>query len=92
MPAHSPRSGPGRRVRVLRTDLDRILAQGTSSNVEAQATVAPAEALEQLSQALERAHRLLRRRTAARRGEFAEGLQELADAVSVALHAPSNDS
>ena len=83
----------GRRVRVRRTDLDRILAQGTSGAVEPQpSTVAAAEALEQLAQALERARRLLGRRSAARRAELAEGLRELTDAVAASLQMLSDDS
>ena len=50
----------GRRVRVRRVDLDRVLAQGATVELEPQAsTVAPAEAIEQLTQALERARRCL---------------------------------
>jgi excisionase family DNA binding protein len=83
----------GRRVRVRRSDLDRILAQGaTAASDPRPAAVAPAEAIEQLAQALDRAHRLLRRRSAVRRAELAEGLQELADAVETALQLLSNQS
>ena len=50
----------GRRVRVRRVDLDRVLAQGATVEVEPEASmVAPAEAIEQLTQALERARRCL---------------------------------
>ena len=50
----------GRRVRVRRVDLDRVLAQGATVELEPQAsTVAPAEAIEQLTQELERARRWL---------------------------------
>jgi excisionase family DNA binding protein len=83
----------GRRVRIRRADLDRILAQGTTAAVEPQpVTVGPTEALDQLAQALERARRLLGRRSATRRVELAEGLQDLSDAVAAALHALSDDS
>ena len=76
----------GRRVRVSRAEMDRILAQGASTTAEPQASaVASDQPDEQLSQALERAQRLLGRRTAARRAELAEGLQELADAVAATL-------
>jgi excisionase family DNA binding protein len=83
----------GRRVRVRRVDLDRVLAQGATAVVEPQAlTVAPAEAIEQLTQALERARRLLDRLSGARRAELVEGLQELTEAVAVALRSLSDDS
>ena len=42
----------GRRVRVRRADLDRVLAQGATAVVEPQAsTLAPAEAVQQLTEA-----------------------------------------
>jgi excisionase family DNA binding protein len=83
----------GRRVRVRRTDLDRILAQSTTAAPEPPPSpVAPHEALEPLAQALERSQRLLGRRSAARRAELAEGLQELTDAVATALQMLSDDS
>ncbi len=79
----------GRRVRVRRADLDRILAQGTTVSVEpAPSSGAPADAREQLERACERSQRLLGRRSAARRSELAEGLQELTDAVTAALRLP----
>ncbi len=78
----------GRRVRVRRADLDRILAQSATVAPEPQASpVAPADPREPLAQALERAQRLLGRRSAARRAELAEGLQDLSDAVAAALDA-----
>lgn len=71
----------GRRVRVRRAELDRFLAQGATVELEPQpSTVAPAEAIEQLTEALERARRLLHRLTGARRADLAEALQELTDA------------
>jgi hypothetical protein len=83
----------GRRVRIRRADLDRLLAQGTTAAVEPHpVTVAPTDALEQLGQALERARRLLGRRSATRRVELADGLQELTDAVAAALHTLADDS
>jgi excisionase family DNA binding protein len=83
----------GRRVRIRRADVDRLLAQGTTAPVEPQhATVAPTDAVEQLSQALERARRLLARRSATRRAELAEGLQDLTEAVATALHTLSGDA
>ena len=76
----------GRRVRVSRAEMDRILAQGASTTAEPRASaVASDQPDEQLSQALERAQRLLGRRSAVRRAELAEGLQELADAVAATL-------
>ena len=61
----------GRRVRVRRVDLDRVLAQGVTVEIEPQASmVAPAEAIEQLTQALDRAGRLLDRLSGARRAEL----------------------
>lgn len=74
----------GRRVRIRREDLDRMLAGGATRAAESQ----PPEQLDaqgELSRALERAHRLLGRRSAARRAELAEGLQQLADAVGAAI-------
>jgi excisionase family DNA binding protein len=76
----------GRRIRVRRVDLDRLLAEGTTVALEPEpSTVAPAEALEELAQALERSRRLLGRRSATRRAELAEGLRELSQAVETAL-------
>ena len=76
----------GRRVRVPRAEMDRVLAQGTSTTGEPRASaVASDQPDQQLSQALERAQRLLGRRSAVRRAELAEGLQELADAVAATL-------
>jgi len=78
----------GRRVRVRRADLDRILAQSATVAPDPQASpVAPAEARKPLAEALERAQRLLGRRSAARRAELAEALQDLSDAVAAALDA-----
>jgi excisionase family DNA binding protein len=83
----------GRRVRVRRVDLDRVLAQGATVEVEPEpSVVAPAEAIEQLTQALERARRLLDRLSGARRAELVEGLQQLTEAVAVAVQALSDDS
>ena len=83
----------GRRVRVRRADLDRVLAQGTTVSVQpAPSSGAPADAREQLEQALEPAQRLLGRRSAARRSELAEGLQELTDAVAAAVSLLSDQS
>ena len=76
----------GRRVRVPRAEMDRVLAQGTSTTAEPRASaVASDQPDQQLSQALERAQRLLGRRSAVRRVELAQGLQELADAVAATL-------
>lgn len=45
----------GRRVRVRRVDLDGVLAQGAAVEIKPQASmVAPADAVEQLTEALER--------------------------------------
>jgi excisionase family DNA binding protein len=86
----------GRRVRVRRVDLERVLAQGTSGADEPEpspiALATRVEVSEQLAQALERARRLLGRLSAARRSELAEGLQELTDAVAAALTLLSDDS
>ena len=54
--------------------------------------VAPAEAVEQLTEALERSRRLLGRLTGARRSDLTEGLQDLTDAVAATLRALSDDS
>ncbi len=48
--------------------------------------------MEQLPQALKRAHRLLGRRSATRRTELAEGLQDLTEAVATALDTLSDDT
>src|SRR5450755_314071 len=86
----------GRRVRVRRVDLERVLAQGTSGadprEPSPAASATPMEGREQLAQALERARRLLGRRSAARRAELADGLQELTDAVAAALTLLSDNS
>jgi excisionase family DNA binding protein len=85
----------GRRVRIRRADLDRLLAQGTTATAQPQPATAttgtPAEAVQQLSDALERARRLLGRRSATRRADLAEGLQDLTDAVATALQTLSDD-
>jgi excisionase family DNA binding protein len=88
----------GRRVRIRRADLDRLLAHGTTAAAQPQPATAatattgtPAQAVEQLSDALERARRLLGRRSATRRAELAEGLQDLTDAVATALQTLSAD-
>lgn len=81
----------GRRVRIRRTDLDRILAQGTTvapeppSSSSSHPAVAAAEARELMARGIERARRLLARGKGARRSELAEGLQELADTVAAGL-------
>jgi excisionase family DNA binding protein len=83
----------GRRVRVRRSALDSILAAGATSTIEpSPAAFGAAEAVEQLSKALDRAYRLLRRRSAVRRAELTEGLQELADAVATALQLVPDES
>ena len=83
----------GRRVRVRRVDLDRVLAQGATVEVEPEASmVAPAEAIEQLTEALERARRLLGRLSGARRAELVEGLRQLTEAVAAAVQALSDES
>jgi ABC-type transporter Mla subunit MlaD len=80
-------------VRVRRVDLDAMLAQGATVEVEPQAsTVAAGEAIEQLTEALERARRLLDRLSGARRAELVEGLQQLTEAVAAAIQALSEDS
>lgn len=75
----------GRRVRVRRVDLDRMLAQGATAAAPDPAPAAPAEALSELADARQRARALLNRRSATRRPELAEGLQQLTDAVATAL-------
>ena len=83
----------GRRVRVRRTDIDRMLAEGATVATEPKASgVAPDNARERLEQALERARQLLGRGTAARRSELAAGLQELSDSVAAALQSLPRDS
>jgi hypothetical protein len=78
---------------VPRTELDRLLAQGATAIVAAQPTTAgPAEATGILAEALERANRLLGRRSAARRAELAQGLQGLSEAVEAAIHMLSDSS
>ena len=81
----------GRRVRVRRADLDRILAEGTTATATpSPPTAAPTEAIDELAHALERARRLLGRRSATRRAELADGLQDLTQAVATALDTLSN--
>jgi excisionase family DNA binding protein len=83
----------GRRVRVRRVDLDRVLAQGATVELEPQAsTAAPPDAIEQLNEALDRARRVLDRLSGARRAEIVEGLQQLTEAVAAALPALSDES
>jgi hypothetical protein len=70
-----------------------MLAEGATAATEPNGSgAAPDDPREQLEQALERARRLLRRRTAARRGELAVGLQELSDSVAAALQSLPRDS
>lgn len=75
----------GRRIRIRRTDLDRVLEQGATAPEQEPSNVMAAEARGELTDALEPARRLLGRRSAARRTELAERLQELADAVAAAI-------
>ena len=83
----------GRRVRVRRTDIDRMLADGATVAAEPEACEAESgDAHEQLERALKRARRLLGRRTAARRDELAMGLQELSESVAAALESLPRDS
>ena len=83
----------GRRVRIRRADLDRILAQGMTGPVEPQpSAVAPADSQEQLERALERARRLLGQEMMARRVELEEALQDLSDAVAETLRLSSDES
>jgi len=64
----------------------RVLAQGATVAIEPEAsTVTPAEAIGELTRALECARQLLGRLSGARRAELARGLQELTDAVAAAL-------
>lgn len=83
----------GRRVRVRRVDIDRVLGQGATAEIEPEAsTGSPADAIEELTEALERARRLLGRLSSARRADLAEGLQELTEAVAAAIEALSDAS
>lgn len=52
----------------------------------------PADTRDQLAHALQQAQRLLGRRSAARRVELAEGLQQLSDAVATAVRRLSDGS
>ena len=72
----------GRRVRVRRAELDRILAQGSTTMTaeEQPSPAAPDEPSERLAQALDHAWLVLGRGTVPRRHELVEALQELADA------------
>jgi excisionase family DNA binding protein len=83
----------GRRVRVRRADLDEMLARGaTVPNPAAPPPAATGDVIAELGLALERANQLLGRRSATRRDELAQGLQELSDALAVALRALSEDA
>lgn len=83
----------GRRVRVRRAELDRVLAQGSTVPIEPEPpTVVPAEVVEELTRALERARRLLGRVSGARRADLLKALQDLADDVAAAVLALSDDS
>jgi excisionase family DNA binding protein len=83
----------GRRVRVRRADLDRILAEGaTATRPPEPPAVEVGDPREQLLGALGRARHLLGRRSAARRVELAEGLQELTDTVAAVLEMRSDES
>jgi hypothetical protein len=71
---------------VPRAELDRLLAQGNTAAAPEPTTPRPDEPTEILAEALERANRMLTRRSHARRAELAQGLQDLAEAVDAALH------
>jgi predicted RNase H-like HicB family nuclease len=77
-----------------RVDVDRLLAESATTDVAPEPpTVAPAEAVQELTQALERIRRVLGRLCAARRvGKLAEGLQDLTEAVAGALRVLSDDA
>jgi hypothetical protein len=74
--------------------IDRILAEGgTGTAAESQSsTAAPAAAVKQLTEGLERARQLRGRCSAARRAELDPGLKELADAVAAALRLLADQS
>ena len=82
----------GRRVRVRRVDLDTILAKGATATLSS-AVPGRAESGQEmlrlaragLTRAYDDASQLLGRRSAVRRAELAQGLQELAQAVAVAI-------
>jgi excisionase family DNA binding protein len=81
----------GRRVRIRRTDLERILARSATSIDEPQpAAVARDDPRDRLLHALVRSRGLLARQTMPRRPELASALQELSDAVMAALNLGSN--
>jgi hypothetical protein len=71
-----------------------MLAQGATNPTEPQSAVpvALADAIEELTRALERARRLLGRRSATRRDELAEGLRELTAAAAVVLDLLAEES
>jgi excisionase family DNA binding protein len=77
----------GRRVRVRRADLEHMVSEGATRPPAASPppTGDPGAAREQLAEGLQRAQRLLGRRSAARRTELAEGLQELTATVAAVL-------
>ena len=80
----------GRRVRVRRADLDRILAEGTTATATpSPPTAAPTEAIDELAHALE-ARAACSAASATRRAELADGLQDLTQAVATALDTLSN--
>jgi excisionase family DNA binding protein len=82
----------GRRVRIPRSDLERILTEGLTAPAEPEPSSAePVEPRDQLAQALQRAHRQLDRRSAPSRPELADALRTLTDAVESALDMPSDN-
>jgi excisionase family DNA binding protein len=83
----------GRRVRVRRVDFDRVLAQGSTAEIEPQASIVAApEAIEELIQALRQSRRVLDRLSGARRAELVDSPQQLTEAAAAAVEALSNDS
>jgi len=80
----------GRRVRVRRVDINQILARGATAASPEATPEDLDEALQQLEPALIRARRLLKRLSATRRDELAEGLLTLADAVEIVVEALSD--
>src|SRR5689334_23248482 len=76
----------GRRVRIRRSELDRVLTDGVIfPATPKQATVGSASAREELAKAIDHGRRILDRQDA-RRLELTAALHELVDAASVALN------
>jgi excisionase family DNA binding protein len=77
----------GRRVRIRRSELDRVLDDGVISVAAPDEASGPGSGREELVEAIEQGRRVLDRQDADRR-ELAAALRAVVDAALIALHGP----